>query len=212
MDSECSISYYGSWDRLTFNILFNLLLTFLINIYLIAIMLAYCSKPLPSSPISDKCNVRLTEEAHRKIFSEWFLHYYVIGCAFGLSMVRGYKVFTLWPMASPWNNLDGSYELALVWTHLSRFLLITYFDMLVLDNFFLLWYALFDLAIQLLLYFCLEEGKLTGCLYIHHMCSTCLLSFVNCSNIYHINLHAFFFWNMSCKLEVTFASSPMVIV
>jgi len=50
-------------------------------------------------------------------------------------MVRGYKVFALWPMASPWNNLVGSYEFDLVWTHLSRFLLIEFFAKLVLDLF-----------------------------------------------------------------------------
>ena len=179
-------------------------------------MLDYCSKPLLSSTIADKCYICSKTEVFWKFFSVWSLFHYVSGCALGLSMVSGYKVFTLWPMTSPWKNLQGLYELAFVWTHFSRLLLLVFFAKLVLDTFLLLQYAIYVVVFHLPPYFYLEKGKLNGGFYILYICYPWLLSFVYYSIFYHIFLYAGFFYlslgNMSCKLETTIALSPIVIV
>jgi len=80
-------------------------------------LIVFCSKQLYSFPVEDKYFIWSVEVM--QFFSGWVIFCYVFGCAFGLSMVRGYKEFTLWPMASPWNCLAGLYEITLVWTQFS---------------------------------------------------------------------------------------------
>ena len=107
----------------------------------------------------------------------------IIRCVFDWSMVSDYKVFALWPMASPWNNIQELYEVAFVWTHFLRLLLLAHFALLALATFVLFWYDLSAVDFPLHPCFHLEEGKHNG-----------------------------FFGTMSCNLETAIGISPLLIL
>jgi len=109
----------GFWLWLLFLLLIDFLLPFLIYSYLSVFILACCVEKCLSS-----FYVRLVPGMW-KVSVMWLSLYFVSGYDLGLLMVRGHKGSPLWPMASPWNNLDGVYVSISVWSITRSLLLLS---------------------------------------------------------------------------------------
>jgi len=70
--------------------------------------------------LADNLSFQSEGEGGKKVYVMWISFSYMTSYVFSLSMVREHKVFTLWLMASPWNDQDRSHDYVTVCSPVRR--------------------------------------------------------------------------------------------
>jgi len=109
------VSSYWKWLMLIVN--FIMLLPFCLLLCTLHPVTAIWSKTLPFLSFEAKCFICSLFEILVLFSCGWMFSYYDSACVFGQSMVRGFKISILWPMASPWNHLAGLSDFILIWIY-----------------------------------------------------------------------------------------------